>query len=173
MAAARSAAPMESLRSRLTAGLARRTVGADPRSPAHGDAVLAYRPGVSDDSQVPTMSLAYAVASSRHSDAAVRLYVRDALCADAVGRTVAWSACCLGDPSLAEPLDRLRSWWDVDVELLEQAQRRCDPARAEATTDLITAFIRAAELSHLHRSVSSVLSPVDVDHLEVNPLPAA
>jgi hypothetical protein len=41
----------------------------------------------------------------------------------------------LGDPGLLPALIELRAWWDVDVVLLEEAIRRCDPAAP--TVDLV------------------------------------
>ena len=65
----------------------------------------------------------------------------------------------LGDPSFAEPLAQLASWWDIDVDLLADARRRCDAARIDDEATLLKALLDAAELSRISVSVSSELLP--------------
>jgi HEAT repeat protein len=49
-----------------------------------------------------------------------------ALQAETVGELVVEAAMEVGDPLLLEPLHELRSWWDINDELLESAIRRCE-----------------------------------------------
>ncbi|MFN0029693.1 MAG: HEAT repeat domain-containing protein [Acidimicrobiales bacterium] len=119
------------------------------------------------DPHEDTRAEAIAGLARRHAPEAVR-FVRHDLGADAVGRLTVDSARLLGDPSLAEPLGQLVTWWDVDVELLEDARRRCDPARIDAKATLVRALLDAAELSHLSISVASELLPNDAGDPEVS-----
>lgn len=50
---------------------------------------------------------------------------------DAVGVLAVQSAAFLGNDSLLSTLQELRSWWDVDPELIETATTRCDPTHAD------------------------------------------
>jgi HEAT repeat protein len=99
-----------------------------------------------DDPHDDTRAEAIAGLTRRHTPG-VESYIRDALCADSVGRMAVESAGWLGDPSLAEPLAQLVDWWDVDVELLEDARRRCDPTRSDAELTVMRALLDAAERS--------------------------
>jgi HEAT repeat protein len=109
-----------------------------------------------DDPHDDTRAEAIAGLTRRHVPGVER-YIRDALCADSVGRMAVESAGWLGDPSLAGPLDQLVDWWDVDVELLEDARRRCDPTRSDEELTLMRALLDAAELNHISLSLSSAL----------------
>lgn len=120
-----------------------------------------------DDSHEDTRAEAIAGLARRHAPGITRR-IREALCADTVGRLTVESACALGDPSLAEPLAALANWWDVDVDLLEDARRRCDPARIDAEAVLVKALLDAAELSGMSLSVSSELLPIDPGDPEVH-----
>jgi hypothetical protein len=87
----------------------------------------------------------------------VDLYIRDALGADSVGRMAVESAGWLGDPSLAGPLAELVDRWDVDVELLDDARRRCAPTRSDEELTLLRSLLDAAELSRISLVFSSDL----------------
>jgi RNAse (barnase) inhibitor barstar len=109
-----------------------------------------------DDPDEDTRAEAAAGLARRHTPGIAR-HIRDALAAEAVGRLTVAAAASLGHPSLAEPLTRLVGWWDVDVDLLERARRRCEPGRISATVDLVTELLNAAEVNHLRLIVSSEL----------------
>ena len=49
---------------------------------------------------------------------------------ESVGRLVVEAAMQLAQPALLEPLLMLKTWWDVDPELLEQAINACQPYNA-------------------------------------------
>jgi HEAT repeat protein len=114
--------------------------------------LLARVDGPHDD----TRAEAIAGLTRRHAPGVER-YIRDALCADSVGRMAVESAGWLGDPSLAEPLAQLADWWDVDVELLQEAQRRCDPTRSDEELTLMRALLDAAERSGISLIFSTEL----------------
>ncbi len=109
-----------------------------------------------DDPDEDTRSEAIAGLARRHVKEVVQ-HIRHALRTNVVGRLAVRSAGYLGDPSFAEPLAQLLGWWDVDVDLLESAARRCDPARIDATAALVKALLDAAEAHHRRLSVSSEL----------------
>jgi hypothetical protein len=96
------------------------TFGLGTQVNADGSAVRQCLLARVDDPHDDTRAEAIAGLTRRHA-LGVERYIRDALCADSVGRMAVESADWLGDPSLAEPLAQLADWWDVDVELLENA----------------------------------------------------
>lgn len=124
-----------------------------------------------DDPDEDTRAEAVAGLARRHAPEIVR-HIRDALCAENVSRLTVESACSLGDPSFADPLAQLANWWDVDVDLLEDARRRCDPARTDEEATLVRALLDAAELNHISISVSSELLPNGAGDPEVSPVAA-
>jgi len=109
-----------------------------------------------DDPDEDTRAEAIAGLARRHAPETARV-LRDALGGDTVSPLTVESACSLGDPSLAEPLAQLATWWDVDVDLLEDARRRCAPTRIDEEATFVGALLGAAELSRISVSVSSEL----------------
>jgi HEAT repeat protein len=61
----------------------------------------------------------------KRGDARVLEPLRTALHSPTVGSLVVEAARDLAAPELLQPLQALRSWWDVDADLLEQAIARC------------------------------------------------
>jgi HEAT repeats len=109
-----------------------------------------------DDPDDDTRAEAIAGLTRRHAPEIER-HVMDALRAETVHQLAVESACYLGDPSFAESLLELSGWWVVDVDLLEDARRRCDPTRSDEELTLMRALLEAAELSHISISLSSEL----------------
>lgn len=117
-----------------------------------------------DDPDEETRAEAIAGLARRHASQ----IVGHALCADTVSWLTLESACSLGDPSLVEPLAQLVGWWDVDVDLLADARRRCVPTRIDEDAAIMRALLDAAELSHISLSVSSELLPSGAGGPEVS-----
>jgi hypothetical protein len=109
-----------------------------------------------DDPDEDTRAEALAGLARRHVPEIER-HVLDALSAETVHRLAVEAACYVGNPSFAELLDELTDWWDVDVDLLADAQRRCNPTRTDSEVVLIQALLDAAELSRISLSFSSSL----------------
>jgi HEAT repeat protein len=120
-----------------------------------------------DDPDEDTRAEALAGLARRHA-AEIKRHVLDALSAETVHRLAVESACYLGDPSFAESLAELAGWWDVDADLLADAQRRCDPTRIDDEVVLIQALLDAADLNHLAISVSSELLSSDTGDPKVS-----
>jgi hypothetical protein len=113
-----------------------------------------------DDPHDDTRAEALAGLARRHVPEIER-HVLDALSAETVHRLAVESARYFGDPSFAGSLAELAGWWDVDIDLLADAQRRCDPTRIDGEVVLIQALLEAADLNHLSISVSSELLSSD------------
>jgi HEAT repeats len=120
-----------------------------------------------DDPHDDTRAEALAGLARRHVPEIER-HVLDALSAETVHRLAVESACYLGNPSFAELLDELTDWWDVDVDLLADAQRRCNPTRIDSEVVFIQALLDAADLNHLSISVSSELLSSDTGDPKVS-----
>ncbi|MGE0306507.1 MAG: HEAT repeat domain-containing protein [Acidimicrobiia bacterium] len=99
-----------------------------------------------DDPDADTRSEAINGLARRH-DRQIVDRVRAELESDEVGRLVVQAAAYLADASLLEALESLDDWWDVDIELLERAIDRCDPAIQSAELALLAEFLFAAERS--------------------------
>lgn len=65
------------------------------------------------------------VGLARRRDMRVLPYVRQALADERVGELFIEAAGYLADADLIAPLENLRSWWDLDEELLREALARC------------------------------------------------
>jgi HEAT repeat protein len=111
-----------------------------------------------DDSHDDTRSEALVGLARRREREVVHL-VRAALEADAVGRMAMEAAALLGDGSLADPLEALAEWWDLDPDLLATARRQCDPAAIDCSAALVKSLVDVAALNHLPLAVSSELLP--------------
>lgn len=92
---------------------------------------------------------AYAGLARRH-DPGITEVIREALQQKVVWRLAVDAARLLRSPELLGPLKQLRTWWDVDAELLNDAIDACDPQKHEAEramvaelTDAVTAAIAA------------------------------
>jgi HEAT repeats len=109
-----------------------------------------------DDPDDDTRAEAMVGLARRRAPEVVR-HVRDALSAQTVGRLTVESACALGDPSFAERLAQLADCWDVNVDLLKDAQRRCGPTRIDDEVALMRVLIDAPALHHLTINISSEL----------------
>jgi HEAT repeat protein len=120
-----------------------------------------------DDPHDDTRAEALAGLARRHVPEIER-HVLDALSDETVHRLAVESACYLGNPSFAELLDELTDWWDVDVDLPADAQRRCNPTRIDSEVVLIQALLDAADLNHLSISVSSELLSSDTGDPKVS-----
>lgn len=109
-----------------------------------------------DDPHADTRAEAINGLARRH-DRHILARVRTELESDEVGRLVVQAAAYLADASLLEALESLEDWWDVDIELLDLAIDRCDPAMQSAKLSMLAEFLAAAERANAGVSVSSDL----------------
>jgi HEAT repeat protein len=77
-----------------------------------------------EDADFDTRSEAM-VALAQRKDQRVIPFIAGALANDTVGALAVEAASAIGSPDLLPALLELRSWWDVDVKLLETAIRSC------------------------------------------------
>lgn len=108
------------------------------------------------DSDAETAGEALAGLARRHDHHALDA-VRVALAGEHVDRLTIEAAGWLADPSLHRALTRLASWWDVDVDLLATAVRRCDPGFVDALAGTVGDLVAAADAAQLEIVVSSEL----------------
>lgn len=80
-----------------------------------------------EDADFDTRSEAM-VALAERSDRRVVPFIAAALAAESVGALAIEAAGTIGSPDLLPALRELRSWWDVDMALLEAAIRKCGGA---------------------------------------------
>ena len=106
------------------------------------------------DSHAETRAEALVGLARRHAPGIVG-QVRDAHNAAVVGRLAVEAAALLRDPSLGATLARLADWWDVDAELLDEAQRRCAPFAVHEEANLVAARRRPHDLRGSHERVDS------------------
>ncbi len=83
----------------------------------------ALRRGLSDENYDASCEAMAGLA--RLGDPAAFPAILHVLNAESVGRLVVESAAELGDPRLSSSLDKLSTWWNVDVELLKRARDAC------------------------------------------------
>lgn len=62
---------------------------------------------------------------ARRRDQRVLPFLKEALQAERVGQLYVEAAGYASDQQLVEPLELLRSWWDIDASLLEEVIERC------------------------------------------------
>lgn len=70
------------------------------------------------------------IALAERGDRRVIPFIAAALASDSVGRLSVEAAGAIGTADLLEPLLELRSWWDVDSELLEDSISKCGGKQA-------------------------------------------
>jgi HEAT repeat protein len=85
------------------------------------------------------------VGLARRRDSRVLAVVAAQLNAKEVGRLVVEAAAYLANELLVAPLQALRTWWDVDPDLLDEAIRACDPGEQEQGLSLQTALLAQLE----------------------------
>ena len=94
------------------------------------------------------------VGLARRRDARALMPTYRALKAESVGKLAVEAALHLGDPTLLPVLRALRSWWDIDPELLDRAIERCDPEwcrqRHELCREIAEAVMRRATQAAPH-----------------------
>jgi len=89
-------------------------------TPEIREALLKRLDDLHDDTKAEAM-----IGLARRKDARAIPHIKSALEADCVGSGAIEAAGHIGSPKLVGALEGLRSWWDVDTELLEAAIRSC------------------------------------------------
>jgi len=85
------------------------------------------------------------VGLARRHDRRMVAVVAARLDQEEVGRLAVEAASYVADERLTGPLRALRSWWDVDRELLDDALAACDPERQARDVEEQTAFLALLE----------------------------